>query len=202
MYCKICDGRWSTAITTNARGHLAKKHQIYIEMAESKGRKSRQMALDLSFQNATQKQVERDNFDLREKLRGAIDRDAFYEAQIQLIACRRMAFNCVEWAEYQALLMSINPEVESLLLNHIQASQSIMSAVFPSTMQRSRVGYKMPGLEFIIVLISGHRQIANHSSVFVLNLSIMNTFFERRFWRFHNAAFHIVVRPWQLTYLK
>lgn len=152
MYCKICDGRWSTAITTNARGHLAKKHHIYIEVAESKGRKSRQMALDLSLKNATQKQVERDNFDLREKLRGAIDRDAFYEAQIQLIARRRMAFNCVEWAEYQALLMSINPEVESLLVEshssipiHIERSFRKHHATVKRRLQnaRSHVHYSM-----------------------------------------------------------
>ncbi|EXU94692.1 hypothetical protein X797_012228 [Metarhizium robertsii] len=90
--------------------------RVYIGVAEPKGKKPRQSALDISFQNATQKLVERDSFELREKLRNAIDRDAFYEAQIQLITRRRMAFNCVEWAEYQALLMSINPEVESLLV--------------------------------------------------------------------------------------
>lgn len=103
------------------------------------------MALDLSFQNATQKQVERDNFDLREKLRGAIDRDAFYEAQIQLITRRRMAFNCVEWAEYQALLMSINPEVESLLVEshssipiHIERSFRKHHATVKSRLQNAR----------------------------------------------------------------
>ncbi|KAJ3497215.1 hypothetical protein NLG97_g2069 [Lecanicillium saksenae] len=74
------------------------------------------MALDLSFQTATRKQVDRDSFEVRKKLRGAINHDAFYEAQIQLISRRRVAFNSVEWVEYQALFMSINPDVESLLI--------------------------------------------------------------------------------------
>jgi hypothetical protein len=100
MYCKICNGKWSTAITTNARGHLENKHQIYVEVVESKGKKPRQLALDISFQNATQKQVEKDDLELRKILRNAIDKDAFYEAQIQLITRHQMAFNCVEWAEY------------------------------------------------------------------------------------------------------
>lgn len=53
---------------------------------------------------------------LKKILRNAINKEAFIEAQTQLITRRRMAFNCVEWAEYQALLMSINPEVEDFLI--------------------------------------------------------------------------------------
>ena len=41
---------------------------------------------------------------------------AFYEAQIQLITRRRLLFNYVTWPEYQALLCTVNPMVEDLLL--------------------------------------------------------------------------------------
>jgi hypothetical protein len=62
-------------------------------------------------------------------LQDTIHEEAFYESQIQLVTRRRVPFNHVEWPEYQALLMSINPEIERYLIQshntvpvHIEAS--------------------------------------------------------------------------------
>ena len=102
MYCKGCDGYgkpWATAITTNARTHMANLHQVYVDVEEPKGKKVRQVSLQTALQMSVKKQVEKNTEDVEEILTKAL-KDAFYEAQIQLITRRRLPFNCVEWPEY------------------------------------------------------------------------------------------------------
>lgn len=62
MYCALCKSRpiHFTAIGGNARKHLNAKHQIQVEVGELKGKKARQIALDISFQHATKKRVDKD----------------------------------------------------------------------------------------------------------------------------------------------
>src|SRR5437667_3008940 len=117
MYCKLCmNPKWSTTVTSNARDHLASKYHITIEATELKGKKACQLALDISFQHTIKRQQNRDDKKEREILKAAIDKDAFYEVQIQLITYYCLSFNCIEWSKYQVLLMSVNPEVEDFLI--------------------------------------------------------------------------------------
>lgn len=118
MYCALCKSRpiHFTAISGNVRKYLDAKRQIQVEVGELKGKKARQIALNISSQHATKKRVDEDATYSKTILRNVINKEAFIEAQTQLITSRRIAFNCVEWAEYQALLMSTNPEVEDFLI--------------------------------------------------------------------------------------
>lgn len=118
MFCKECDDQslpWSTAVTTNARAHLS-KHFIFLDQDEPKNKKARQQSLQSAFEISASKTAQKTAEEEKETLRAVLNRDAFYEAQVQLIIRRRIPFNCVEWPEYQAILMAINPQVEDLLL--------------------------------------------------------------------------------------
>lgn len=90
MYCTLCKTRpiHFTAISGNARKHLNSKHQIQVDVGELKGKRARQIALDISFQHAAKKRVDKDNFKSKQVLRNAINKEAFNEAQIQLITRR------------------------------------------------------------------------------------------------------------------
>jgi hypothetical protein len=94
---------------------------------------------------SVKKQVEKNTEDVEEILTKALNEDAFYEAQIQLITRRRLPFNCVEWPEYQALLMAVNPEVENLLIEshttipiHIERSFKAHHATIKERLQRAK----------------------------------------------------------------
>lgn len=70
--------------------------------------------------------------DEQSTLRNAIQLDAFYEAQIQLITSRRLPFNCVSWPEYQVILYAVNLRAEEFLIQsgntvvaHIELSYAI-----------------------------------------------------------------------------
>lgn len=148
MYCKECDScgkLWATAITTNARAHLANLHQIYVDVEESKGKKIRQVSLQTALQMSVKRQIEKNSEDAKEIRIEALNEDAFYEAQIQLITRRRLPFNCVEWPEYQALLVAINPEVENLLIKshttvpiHIERSFKVHHCMIKKHLQNAQ----------------------------------------------------------------
>lgn len=62
MYCALCKSRpvRFTATSGNARKHLNAKHQIQVEVGDLKGKKAREIALDIPFQHATKKRVNKD----------------------------------------------------------------------------------------------------------------------------------------------
>jgi hypothetical protein len=117
-YCKHCnkDLRFSTIITTNARRHLRSVYRLEIESTTSSVEQARQQSIDVAFAHTKDRQLMRLEQSKEAILRSAINPTVFYEAQIQLITRRRLPYNCVNWSEYQTLLVAVNYTCEDLLI--------------------------------------------------------------------------------------
>ncbi|KJZ69673.1 hypothetical protein HIM_09274 [Hirsutella minnesotensis 3608] len=126
-YCQHCHSpTWRTVSTTSAKRHMQNDHGIVIDEEERPSKKALQQSLELAFLRVDDKNREMVSRDEEAILRNAIELDAFYEAQIQLITRRRLPFNCVSWPEYQALLCSINPRAEEML---VQSGNTVLAHV-------------------------------------------------------------------------
>jgi hypothetical protein len=100
--------------TTGARYHLKKDHGIIVEVDDSKAKKARTQTLKSVFEAVAQRQEERREDKEYQVLQSVINREAFKEALARLITLRDMPFNCVEWPELQALLMTVNYAMEEV----------------------------------------------------------------------------------------
>src|SRR5579871_5222502 len=116
-YCKRCiNPRWSTYVSGNARYHLESEHHIFVQ-EDSRLQQGRQQAIENAFARTNVKQIQQVKEKEMNTLRKAINFDSFREAQMLLVARRRVPFNFVTWPEYQALLMAVNPAVEEFLVD-------------------------------------------------------------------------------------
>ena len=111
-YCKrCCNPPWSTHISGNARYHLENAHHVVVR--EDAGPQSkRQLAIENAFARTTAMQVRQTGERAANMLRGAVNANAFREAQMLMAVRRHLPLNFVTWPEYQALLSAINPAVD------------------------------------------------------------------------------------------
>jgi hypothetical protein len=107
-FCKRCP-KWSTSISSNARYHLEKAHQIIVTEAPTRHEAKVQQAIGLSFRHAKEQASEKSKEKEMNILRNAIKHEAFLEAQCLLITRRRLPRNFVNWPEFHALLYAVNP---------------------------------------------------------------------------------------------
>jgi hypothetical protein len=70
----------------------------------------------VAFLHTKEKQLARVKQSQEAILCKAINPSTFYKAQIQLITRQRLLYNCVNWPEYQALLIVVNYILEDLLI--------------------------------------------------------------------------------------
>ena len=101
-------------------------HSITIDNEERPAKKALQQSLEVAFTHAKEKNQELVSHNKQVILWNTIKLDAFYEAQIQLIICQRLPFNCVSWPEYQVLLCTINPKAEEIF---IQSSNTVVAYI-------------------------------------------------------------------------
>ncbi|KAM3536754.1 hypothetical protein ARSEF1564_010323, partial [Beauveria bassiana] len=115
-YCKRCrDPPWSTHISGNARYHLENTRHVVVR-EESGSQSKRQLAIENAFARTTAEQTRQAGERATNVLRGAVNADAFREAQMLMAVRRHLPLNFVTWPEYQALLLAINPAVEGFLV--------------------------------------------------------------------------------------
>src|SRR5579871_1094774 len=107
-YCKRCP-RWANSVSSNARYHLEKEHQMVIVEGPTPHYKETQRAIDLSFKVQEEKEKQKVKEKEQNVLRNAINQKAFLEAQCLLITRRRLPRNFVNWPEFHALLYTVNP---------------------------------------------------------------------------------------------
>ena len=83
-YCKRCP-RWANSVSSNARYHLEKEHQMVIVERPTPHYKETQRAIDLSFKVQEEKEKQKVKEKEQNVLRNAINQKAFLEAQCFLI---------------------------------------------------------------------------------------------------------------------
>ena len=111
-YCKRCHNPpWSTHISRNAWYHLENSHRVVVR-EDSASQSKRQLAIENAFARTTAMQTQHNGERVTNTLRGAVNADAFREAQMLMAVRRHLPLNFVAWPEYQALLSAINPMVE------------------------------------------------------------------------------------------
>lgn len=145
-YCKRCrDPVFSTTVTTTARRHYLRTHGIDIGQPELAQAQARQRSIEVAFSQAKNKQLARVEQNQEAILRSVVNPTAFYEAQIQLITRRRLPYNCVNWPEYQALLIAVNYTCEDLLIQsgntitaHIDRSFQLHRETIKARLQSAR----------------------------------------------------------------
>ncbi|KAH6952324.1 hypothetical protein BKA56DRAFT_452560, partial [Ilyonectria sp. MPI-CAGE-AT-0026] len=126
-YCQHCHNPpWRTVSTTSAKRHMRSGHCIIIDDEERPAKKALQQSLEVAFTRVEEKNRNLVSRDEQSILRNAIQLDALYEAQIQLITSRRLPFSCVSWPEYQALLCAVNPRAEEFL---IQSGNTVVAHI-------------------------------------------------------------------------
>jgi hypothetical protein len=72
--------------------------------------------LENIFSRVEQKRITKLKAEEEEILRAAINKKVFHEALVQLITLRNLPHRMVEWAEFQALLATINYTVDEVLV--------------------------------------------------------------------------------------
>ena len=112
--CAYCSSYETGALTT-ARLHLKSRHNIIVDSAVPKAEAARQKKLNEVFTLAEQKQQTRLKEREEKVLQDAINNKAFIQALLQLIIVHSLPHRAVEWPELQALLMTINYTVETVL---------------------------------------------------------------------------------------
>ncbi|KAH7394652.1 hypothetical protein BKA66DRAFT_438462 [Pyrenochaeta sp. MPI-SDFR-AT-0127] len=100
--------------TTSARYHLKQTHDTNLEVDDSKVKKARVNTLESVFKAAAQTQEKKREDREYEVLTSVINREAFKEALVRVIALHDLQFSCVEWPEFQALLMTVNYAVDEI----------------------------------------------------------------------------------------
>lgn len=113
--------------TTSARYHLEMVHHIIVDVDDSQVKKARTQTLESVFATAAQKKQEKLEGNEHRVLRSVINLNAFKEALVRLIALRDLPFTCVEWPEFQALLMTVNYAVEEVF--HGLQSHSVVPQI-------------------------------------------------------------------------
>jgi len=63
-------------------------------------------------------------------LRKVVSKPALYEALVQLITLQNLPYNCVEWPEFQALLLMCNYTVEDVLISSHGALPRLIESSF------------------------------------------------------------------------
>lgn len=140
---------------------MRSEHGIAIDDEERPAKKALQQSLEVAFTRVEENNREHVSRGEQSILRNAINLDAFYEAQLQLITRRRLPFNCVSWPEYQALLCAVNPRAEEIL---IQSGNTVLAHIKLSyTIHRENVKARLrtakSRIHFIIDLWSSpHRK--------------------------------------------
>lgn len=89
----------------------------YTWRGDSKSQTKRQVAIENAFVRTTASQLQQLRANEMNTLRGAINADAFREAQMLLSARRYLPLNFATWPEYQALLSAVNPAAQELLID-------------------------------------------------------------------------------------
>ena len=110
---------WDFASLTSVRAHLDKKHGIEIQAGEVKAKRLRQERLtNILSKLEGSKQLEREA-QKEQILQGAINREAFNKALVQLIAVRNLPYNAATWPELHALLITVNYTAEEVAINAV-----------------------------------------------------------------------------------
>ncbi|TKA54703.1 hypothetical protein B0A49_13065 [Cryomyces minteri] len=138
-YCKHCIIHpFRSHNTQGARIHLASKHQVHITEDVDKTKADTQARLESTLDKQKEKKAVRMKETADRTLFEAVDRAAFNEALCQLICLRNLPFNCVEWPELRALLITVNyaaddvfcdshTTVSHLLLRSFTAHRSVIA---------------------------------------------------------------------------
>lgn len=117
-YCKYKQcSNYRAISTTNARAHLRKIHGITILEAQSIVKRATAERLKGLFERQGL-QAE----DIRKKsqeraLTEVLNKQLFLDALVQLICVRNLPYNCVEWPELRALLLTVNQACEHLFID-------------------------------------------------------------------------------------
>jgi hypothetical protein len=112
--CAYCDS-WATGALTTARYHLEHTHNISIEPQQPKATRLSQNKLEDIFNRTGQVNLQRQERKEIEVLKSVINEKAFFECLIQLLLIHNLPHTVVEWPLFQAMLMTINYTVDSIL---------------------------------------------------------------------------------------
>jgi hypothetical protein len=133
LYCRHCPANttYKSSITTNFRRHLRAKHQINIQARVPIVRKKAEEQIQLLYQTLSSQGHQ-----------SALDQSVINEALVTLVVVRGLSFNILQWPEFHAFCIALNPESQSAiymsssaLTTLIQESFSISKDIVRRTVQ-------------------------------------------------------------------
>ncbi|KAI9694202.1 MAG: hypothetical protein M1822_003473 [Bathelium mastoideum] len=125
FYCKGC--AYSTAIHTNFRRHLLRRHDIDCAAVGSRTKRVADGQLVQLYKEVERSGIDTYEFDSK-VLKRNIQEQAFQEALMRLITVHNLPHDIVEWPEFRALCAAVNPESLHILPTASEVSAKIDQA--------------------------------------------------------------------------